>query len=73
MSARIAIPGALLGATIAEYLITLWGLGWVISMSLVNSDLITLWTAVTVLTVTAVGLFSVLTWLESVAMRGMAG
>lgn len=69
MSARIAIPGALLGATIAEYLITLWGLGWVISMALVNSDLITLWTAVTVLTATAVALFSLLTWLESVATQ----
>jgi ABC-type nitrate/sulfonate/bicarbonate transport system permease component len=73
MSARIAIPGALLGATIAEYLITLSGLGWVISMALVNSDLITLWTAVTVVTATAVTLFSLLTWLETAALRRLAG
>ena len=72
MSARIAIPGALLAATIAEYLITLSGLGSVISMALVNSDLITLWTAVTVVTVVAVILFSLLTWLETAAMHRLA-
>jgi ABC-type nitrate/sulfonate/bicarbonate transport system permease component len=73
VSARIAIPGALLGATIAEYLITLSGLGWVISMALVDSDLTALWTAVTAVTATAVILFSFLTGLEKTALRRLAG
>jgi ABC-type nitrate/sulfonate/bicarbonate transport system permease component len=70
-SARIAIPGALLGAMLAEYLATGNGLGQLIALSTINSDFLMLWTAVTVVTVVSVVLYSLLTWLEAVALRRM--
>ncbi|WP_028933877.1 ABC transporter permease [Pseudonocardia spinosispora] len=69
VSARIAIPGALLGAVLAEYLATGDGLGTLISVSTINSDFATLWAAVVVVTAVSVVLFSLLTWLESAATR----
>jgi ABC-type nitrate/sulfonate/bicarbonate transport system permease component len=73
MSARIAVPGALLGATLAEYLANGQGLGGLISVSTINSDFLTLWAAVTVVTAVSVLLFSILSWLETVALRRLTG
>ncbi|HEY4007670.1 MAG TPA: ABC transporter permease subunit [Pseudonocardia sp.] len=73
MSARVAIPGALLGATLAEFLITGEGLGRLIALSTINSDFQTLWAAVVVVTAVSVVLFGALTWLETTALRRLAG
>lgn len=73
MSARIAIPGALLGATLAEFLITGEGLGRLIALSTINSDFQALWAAVVVVTAVSVVLFSTLSWLEATALRRLAG
>jgi ABC-type nitrate/sulfonate/bicarbonate transport system permease component len=69
VSARIAIPGALLGATLSEYLVTSTGLGGLISVATSNSDFDALWAAVVVVTTVSVVLFSGLTWLENIALR----
>jgi ABC-type nitrate/sulfonate/bicarbonate transport system permease component len=71
-SARMAIPGALLGAVLAEFLVTGQGLGQLIAMATINSDFITLWTAVSVVTGVSVVLYSLLSRLENVAMRRLA-
>jgi sulfonate transport system permease protein len=68
-SARIAIPGALLGAVLAEFLATGEGLGQLIALSSINSDFPTLWAAVTVVTGVSVGLYSLLVWLENTTLR----
>lgn len=69
MSARVAVPGALLGATLAEYLITGEGIGRIISLSTINADFMMLWAAVVVVTSLSVVLFSLLTWLAGAALR----
>ena len=67
-SARIAMPGAILGAVLAEYLATATGLGHLIALSSANSDFSTLWASVTVVTATSVILYSLLSRAESVAV-----
>jgi ABC-type nitrate/sulfonate/bicarbonate transport system permease component len=71
-SARIAIPGAILGAVLAEYLATATGLGHLIALSSINSDFSTLWSAVTVTTVISVIFYAVLSRLESAALRRLS-
>ncbi|MHB1171107.1 MAG: ABC transporter permease [Lacisediminihabitans sp.] len=71
-SARIAIPGAILGAVLAEYLATATGLGHLIALSSANSDFSTLWAAVTVTTVISVIFYALLSRLESAALRRLS-
>ena len=71
-SARVAIPGAILGAVLAEYLATATGLGHLIALSSINSDFAALWATVTVTTVLSIVLYAVLTALESVALRRLS-
>ncbi|TXN28911.1 ABC transporter permease [Lacisediminihabitans profunda] len=71
-SARIAIPGAILGAVLAEYLATATGLGHLIALSSANSDFSTLWAAVTVTTVLSVVFYALLSRLESAAVRRLS-
>lgn len=73
MSARIAIPGALLGAVLAEFLATGHGLGQLIALATINSDFLALWATVTVVVAVSVVLFSVLSWLETATARRLTG
>jgi ABC-type nitrate/sulfonate/bicarbonate transport system permease component len=68
-SARLAIPGALLGAVLAEFLVTGDGLGQLIAVSTINSDFLALWSAVAVVTIVSVTLYSVLSQLEDTFSR----
>ncbi|MDQ1543961.1 MAG: hypothetical protein QOK08_1599 [Actinomycetota bacterium] len=71
-SARIAIPGAILGAVLAEYLATATGLGHLIALSSANSDFSTLWAAVTVTTVISIIFYALLSRLESAAVSKLS-
>jgi sulfonate transport system permease protein len=71
-SARVAIPGAILGAVLAEYLATATGLGHLIALSSINSDFAALWATVTVTTALSIILYALLTSLESVALRRLS-
>lgn len=71
-SARIAIPGALLGAVLAELLATGSGLGQLLSVSIINGDFSALWTGVAVLTASSVVLYTILSAVEDAALERMA-
>jgi ABC-type nitrate/sulfonate/bicarbonate transport system permease component len=59
-AARVAVPGALAGATLAEWLATGKGLGYMLTLSSTNADYLSLWTAGVLLAVVALGLHGVL-------------
>lgn len=63
-SAKIAVPGAIVGATLAEWLATGDGLGYQMFVSSSDSGWSELWTAVTVITVTSVVLYNILAMVE---------
>jgi ABC-type nitrate/sulfonate/bicarbonate transport system permease component len=65
-SARIAVPAAVAGATLAEWLATGRGLGNLIVVSYANSEFNTLWSATVVLVVVAVSVYALVGMLETV-------
>lgn len=71
-SARVAIPGSILGAVLVEILATGTGIGNVVLTSIGSSDYLALWSALAVLsTVTAV-LYALLSMLESATLTRLA-
>ncbi len=74
-AARISAPLAVLGATLAEWLATGRGLGYLIVTAFVNSNYTQMWAAAVVLTILSILFYSVLSAVERVALRrlGVAG
>ncbi|RZS91700.1 ABC-type nitrate/sulfonate/bicarbonate transport system permease component [Motilibacter rhizosphaerae] len=68
-SARIAVPGALLGAVLAELLATGSGLGQMLAVATINGDFLALWAGVAVLTAVSVVCYAALSALESAALQ----
>lgn len=63
-SARIAVPGAISGATLAEWLATGKGLGQILTQSSINADYFTLWASGVLLVVVALIAYSAIGWLD---------
>lgn len=63
-SARIAVPGAIGGATLAEWLATGKGLGQLLTQSSVSADYYTLWAAGTLLVVVALLAYAGVGWID---------
>ncbi|WP_104106357.1 ABC transporter permease subunit [Nocardioides sp. 616] len=64
-SARIAIPGSILGAVLAEILVTGDGIGYTVATSIGRSDYVVLWTALSALTAVTATFYVLLSRLES--------
>jgi ABC-type nitrate/sulfonate/bicarbonate transport system permease component len=71
-SARIAAPAALLGATLAEWMVTGRGLGNLMLESTSTSRFDTLWTVVALLVVLSIGFYVVVGYLERLAVARYA-
>jgi len=67
-SARVALPGSILGAVLVEILATGSGIGNVVAVSIGGSEYLTLWSALAVLTMVTALCYAVLSTLESVAL-----
>ncbi len=63
-SAKIAVPGAIVGATLAEWLATGNGLGNLMLVSSSDSQWNTLWASVAVITMTSVLMYNVVALVE---------
>jgi ABC-type nitrate/sulfonate/bicarbonate transport system permease component len=72
-SARVAVPGALVGAMLAEWLATGQGLGWAMLRDSNTFDYDHLWAAVVVLTAFSVGCYYVIAAMESLALTRFGG
>jgi sulfonate transport system permease protein len=68
-AARISAPLAVLGATLAEWLATGKGLGYLIVTAFVGSNFSQMWAAAVVLTVLSILFYSVLSVVERVVLR----
>jgi ABC-type nitrate/sulfonate/bicarbonate transport system permease component len=68
-SARIAVPGALLGAVLAELLATGHGLGQFLAISTINGDFLALWSGVAVLTAVTLVFYIALSALETATLE----
>jgi ABC-type nitrate/sulfonate/bicarbonate transport system permease component len=66
-SARVALPGSILGAVLAEILATGNGIGNVVAISIGSSEYLTLWSALTVLAAVTALLYALMSRLESAA------
>lgn len=64
-SARVAIPGSILGAVLVEILATGTGIGNLVLTSIGTSDYLALWSALAVLTTVTAVLYAILSGLES--------
>jgi sulfonate transport system permease protein len=71
-SARVAIPGSILGAVLVEILATGDGIGYTVATSIGNSEYVTLWTALAVLSGVTALLYVVLSRIESALMTRIA-
>lgn len=67
-STRIAIPAAITGATLAEWLATGKGMGNLLIMAAVNADYFTLWAAGVLLVVLVLGLYSLIGWVDRMVL-----
>jgi sulfonate transport system permease protein len=67
-SARVALPGSILGAVLVEILATGNGIGNVVAISIGGSEYLTLWSALAVLTAVTALCYAVLSTLESAAL-----
>ena len=63
-SARIAAPGAIIGALLAEWLATGKGLGYLMLQSVTTFQLDRLWAAVAIITVFSVVLYNIISVIE---------
>ncbi|WP_159498988.1 ABC transporter permease [Microbacterium sp. 18062] len=68
-SLRITATGALLGAVVAEWLASPGGIGYFVLMSASQSKYVALWSAVVVVTIVSMGIYSLVVALESAARR----
>lgn len=68
-SARIAAPGALLGAVLAEWLATGKGLGYLMLQSSSESNFDMLWAGVVLITVVSAAVYAVVSVIEIPVMR----
>jgi sulfonate transport system permease protein len=67
-AAKIAMPGAILGAVLAEWLLTGTGIGHLMAAALIGSDFLTLWASVAIISMVSLLFYEVVGSLES-AMR----
>ena len=67
-SLRIAAPLALIGALLAEWLATGKGLGYLMLQSVTTFELDRMWSAVTLVTVASIILYSVISAVEQLAL-----
>lgn len=68
-SARVAMPGAVLGAVLAEWLLTDSGLGHLMAVSVINSDFTLLWGALAVATAISIVLYHLTSEGEELTLR----
>lgn len=68
-AAKVAVPGALAGATLAEWLSTGDGLGYMLTLAATNADYSLLWTAGILLAAVALILSGVLGVIDRILMR----
>jgi ABC-type nitrate/sulfonate/bicarbonate transport system permease component len=64
-SARIAIPGSILGAVLVEILVTGDGIGYSVATSIGSSEYVVLWTALAVLTAVTALIYLLLSRIEA--------
>ncbi|HTV12958.1 MAG TPA: ABC transporter permease subunit [Acidimicrobiales bacterium] len=72
-SAKIAAPGAIIGATLAEWLATGNGLGYQMFVASSSSGWSELWAAVAVITITSVIIYNLLTAIEKPVVARFRG
>ena len=68
-SARIAIPGSILGAVLVEILVTGDGIGYTVATSIGSSEYVVLWTALAVLTAVTAFIYVLLSRLEATLLE----
>jgi ABC-type nitrate/sulfonate/bicarbonate transport system permease component len=72
-SAKIAVPGAIIGATLAEWLATGNGLGNLMLVSSSDSEWNTLWASVAIITITSVLFYNVVSMIERPVVERFRG
>jgi sulfonate transport system permease protein len=68
-AARVAMPGAVLGAVLAEWLLTDSGLGHLMALSVIDSDFVLLWGALAIATMISVILYHLMSEGEELAIE----
>lgn len=71
-SARIAAPGALLGAILSEWLVTGKGLGGLMLFSASESDWVTVWAAVVLVTLVSILFYNIVSAVERITLAKYA-
>jgi sulfonate transport system permease protein len=71
-SARVAIPGSILGAVLVEILVTGNGIGYTVATSIGNSDYLMLWTALALLSLVTALIYMLLSRVESTLLNRIA-
>ncbi len=71
-SARVAIPGSILGAVLVEFLVTGDGIGYTVATSIGTSEYVMLWTALAVLSAVTALIYMLLSRIESVLLTRIA-
>lgn len=71
-SARVAIPGSILGAVLVEFLVTGDGIGYTVATSIGTSEYVMLWTALAVLSAVTALIYMLLSRIESVLLTRVA-
>lgn len=71
-AAKVAIPGSILGAVLAEWLLTGGGIGHLMAVSLIGSDFGTLWASVVVVSGVSLLLYEIAVAAETAAERRLA-
>jgi sulfonate transport system permease protein len=71
-SARIAVPGAILGAVLAELLATGSGIGHLVAVSIATSAYLTLWSALAIVSGVTAVLYMLLSALETYTLSRLA-
>jgi ABC-type nitrate/sulfonate/bicarbonate transport system permease component len=71
-AARIAVPATVLAATVAEWLATGTGMGYLMALAAVNSRYATLWSCVVVVTAIAAAGYGVVAIIERIVLRRVA-
>lgn len=72
-AAKISMPGAVLGAVLAEWLITAHGLGHMMSIDIISSDYGNLFAAIAALLTVSLALYGIVGALEGAVRRAMGG
>lgn len=71
-AAKVAVPGSILGAVLAEWLITGDGIGHLMAAALIGSDFSTLWAAVVLVSAVSLVLYEVIGALEAASADRLA-